>query len=64
MFGSIGVPELIIILVVSGVWLIPVGVAIWVVLTLNRVRTDQQVIRAKLEALERDRHPSQSGTNG
>ena len=57
MFGSIGIPELIIILVVSGIWLIPVGVAIWVVLTLNRVRTDQQVIRAKLESLELERRP-------
>jgi len=57
MFGSIGIPELIIILVVSGIWLIPVGVAIWVVVTLNRVRTDQQVIRAKLESLERERRP-------
>ena len=61
MFGSIGIPELIIILVVSGVWLIPVGVAIWVVVTLNRVRADQQVIRAKLESLERERHPSANG---
>jgi hypothetical protein len=57
MFGSIGIPELIILLVVSGVWLIPVGVAIWVVVTLNRVRADQQVIRGKLESLERELRP-------
>lgn len=54
MFGPIGIPELIIVLMVSGVWLIPVGMAIWMVVTLNRVRADQQVIRGRLESLERE----------
>ena len=53
MFGSIGVPELLIVLVVSGFWLIPVAVAVWVVLTLNRLRNDQQAIRASLESIQR-----------
>jgi type IV secretory pathway VirB3-like protein len=53
MFGSIGIPELLIVLVVSGFWLIPVAVAVWVVLTLSRLRNDQQAIRASLESIER-----------
>ena len=53
MFGSVGIPELLIILVVSGFWLIPVAVAVWVVLTLNRLRNDQQAIRASLESIQR-----------
>lgn len=53
MFGSIGVPELLIVLMVSGFWLIPVAVAVWVVLTLNRLRNDQQAIRASLESIQR-----------
>jgi hypothetical protein len=57
MFGPIGIPELIIVLVVSGLCLIPVGMAIWVVVTLNRVRGDQEVIRGRLESLERELRP-------
>lgn len=57
MFGPIGIPELIIVLVVSGLCLIPVGMATWVVVTLNRVRGDQEVIRGRLESLERELRP-------
>ena len=57
MFGAIGIPELIIVLVVSGLCLIPVGMAIWVVVTLNRVRADQEVFRGRLESLEREFRP-------
>jgi type IV secretory pathway VirB3-like protein len=53
MFGSIGIPELLIILVISGFWLIPVAAAVWVVLTLNRLRNDQQAIRASVESIQR-----------
>jgi type IV secretory pathway VirB3-like protein len=53
MYGSIGIPELVIVLAVSGFWLIPVAAAVWVVLTLNRLRNDQQAIRASLESIER-----------
>ena len=53
MFGSVGIPELLIILVISGFWLIPVAVAVWVVLTLNRLRNDQQAIRASVESIQR-----------
>jgi len=57
MIGSIGIPELLIILTLSVVWLVPVIVAIWLIVTVYRIRADQQVIRSKVESLERELHP-------
>jgi hypothetical protein len=54
MFGSVGMPELLILFIISASWVVPLAVAVWVVVTLNRVRTDQQVMKAKLESIERD----------
>jgi hypothetical protein len=54
MFGSIGMPELIILFIISAAWVVPLAVAVWVVVTLNRIRTDQQGMKAKLESIERD----------
>jgi len=52
MFG-LGVPELIIILVLGLVYLVPIGAAIWALVTLQRIRSGQEVIRLRLELLER-----------
>jgi hypothetical protein len=54
MFRSIGMPELIILFIISAAWVVPLAVAVWVVVTLNRIRTDQQGMKAKLESIERD----------
>jgi type IV secretory pathway VirB3-like protein len=54
MFGSIGMPELIILLTVSMIWVVPLAVAVWAVVTLSRLRTDQQAMKATLESIERD----------
>ena len=52
MFGSIGVPELIVAIVLAMSWLIPIAVVVWIVVTLSRIRTAQDSIRARLEAIE------------
>ena len=53
----IGVPEILILLVLVVSWLIPIAVAIWIVVTLFRLRGGQQTILAKLEAIERRLSP-------
>ena len=51
--AGIGFPELIIILVLGVVWLIPIAAAAWALYTLQRIRSGQEVIRLRLELLER-----------
>jgi hypothetical protein len=52
LFG-LGIPELIIIILVLGVvGLIPITAAVWVFLTLRRIRSTQEVLRLRLEHLE------------
>jgi len=51
--AGLGLPELIIIIVVFGVFaLIPIAAAIWVLFTLQRIRSTQEVLRLRLEHLE------------
>jgi hypothetical protein len=50
---GIGIPELIIILVFSGIGLLPIAVAVWAIVVLNRVRAGQEVLQAKLDNIER-----------
>lgn len=59
MFGPIGVPELLILLVMSSLWLVPLIAVVWVIVTLNRIRAGQQTIDDRLAAIEarlRDGH--------
>ena len=51
--NSVGVPEILILLVLVVSWVIPIAVAIWIVVTLYRLRAGQQTILTKLEAIER-----------
>lgn len=62
--GPFGVPELLILLVIGLCWLVPVGVAIWAMITLFRIRADQQTIAGRLETIERmlRQHPQPQGT--
>jgi hypothetical protein len=53
MFGSIGMPELIILLVVGAFWIIPIAAAIWALMTLHRIRAGQQAVQLKLDTIER-----------
>jgi len=52
MFGSVGMPELVVILTIGLFWLVPITVAVWALVTLHRIRTDQQAIGARLETIE------------
>ena len=53
----IGVTEMLILLVLVVSWLVPIAVAVWIVVTLHRLRTGQQTILSKIDALERRLSP-------
>jgi len=46
-------PELIIMLVIGLIYLIPLAAGVWAIVTLQRIRSGQEVIRLRLEGLER-----------
>lgn len=49
-----GFPELMIVMLLSlAAWVIPIAAGVWVLVTLNRIRANQQAIMAKLDAIER-----------
>lgn len=51
--GSIGMPELIIILFISLVSLAPIALGVWLLVIVVRMRAKQSALEAKVEALER-----------
>lgn len=51
--NSVGLPELAIVLMFALFWIVPVLVAIWALVTLYRIRAEQQTIQVKLDAIER-----------
>ncbi len=51
-FGAIGIPELVLILMMAGLWLIPVAAAIWALVTLYRIRESQTAMQNRLNAIE------------
>lgn len=53
MFGSVGVSELLIALVLGIFWLIPLVAAIWALITLHRIRAGIDTMVARLESIER-----------
>jgi hypothetical protein len=53
MFGSFGMPEFIVLLFIGAFWVIPIVAAVWAGITLYRIRTDQQAMGIRLEAIER-----------
>jgi hypothetical protein len=53
MFGSAGIPELVVVLVMVVFWLVPLAAGIWALVTLQRLAAGQQQIKAQLEAIER-----------
>ena len=48
----LGLPELMIVMVLALVYLVPIAVGIWVVLTLHRVKTGVDAMRATLDRVE------------
>jgi len=54
MLGTIGVPGIVIMgLVATTFYLIPLAAGIWAVIILQRIRSGQETIRLRLELLER-----------
>lgn len=53
MFGSIGLPEIIIVFIIAALWAVPIAAAVWAGMTLHRIRTTQQAIGVRLESIER-----------
>jgi hypothetical protein len=51
-FGTIGVPELLLILMFSALWLVPIAAAIWALVTLRRVRATQLEMQDRLVAID------------
>ena len=49
----VGIPELMILLVIAGYWALPLAAAIWVIVTLKRIRASQQSLQLKLDTIER-----------
>jgi hypothetical protein len=53
MVGRMGTPEIVIALIIGLVWTLPVIVAVWVVLTLHRMRRLQEDMAGRLASIER-----------
>lgn len=53
MFGPIGIPEFLIIVVIGLFCLLPIIAGIWGLVMLIRLLSNQQSINARLDALER-----------
>ena len=52
MFGSLGLPELSIVLLIGLFWLLPIAAGIWALITLNRIASAQHALGARLETIE------------
>lgn len=50
---SLGLPELLVVLTIVSIYLIPLAAGVWALVTLQRIRTSQEAMRLKLEAIER-----------
>ena len=50
--SSLGVPELVVVLVIAVIWVVPVAAAVWALVTLHRIRTTQAAIHTRLGAIE------------
>jgi len=53
MFGSLGIPEVIVIMIIGLFWGGPIIAAVWAIITLHRIREDQQAMGVQLETIER-----------
>ena len=53
MFGSIGAPALVVLLFIGLFYGVPIAGAIWAIVTLQRIRKEQQAMGVRLETIER-----------
>jgi hypothetical protein len=50
---SVGLPEIIVLLIVGALWLVPIAAGVWALVTLHRIRSAQGEMSRKLDAIER-----------
>lgn len=48
----LGIPELMVVMVLALVYIVPIVIAIWAVLTLHRVKTSVDAMRVTLDRVE------------
>jgi len=53
MFGSVGAPEVVVLLVIGLFYGVPIAGAIWAIVTLQRIRSEQRAMGVRLETIER-----------
>jgi len=53
MFGSVGAPEVVVLLVIGLFYGVPIAGAIWAIVTLQRIRIEQRAMGVRLETIER-----------
>jgi hypothetical protein len=51
--GRIGMPEIIVILMIFMTSVVPLAMAVWAIITLQRIRAGQDAVRASLASIER-----------
>jgi hypothetical protein len=49
---GLGGPELLLLLIIAPMWLIPVVAGVWALITLQRLRTGQDAVQKKLDAIQ------------
>ena len=50
---SVEIPEIFVLLTIGATWLIPVAASVWALVTLHRIRSAQEEMLRKLDAIER-----------
>jgi hypothetical protein len=51
--NTISMPELVIVFMIVVMWGLPIAAAVWVLMTLRRIRDAQEGMRATLDSIER-----------
>ena len=49
----LGLPEFLVLFFVGAFWIVPVAAGIWALVTLQKIRSTQEAMNRRLEAIER-----------
>jgi hypothetical protein len=60
-FGSLGVPELLVLLLPLTFWIAMMGAIVWGLITLNRIRQAQQSLATTLKTIEEEIRRQRTG---
>jgi hypothetical protein len=55
----LAIREIIVVLIVGAFWLVPMAAGVWALMTLHKIRSSQEEMNRRLEAIERQ---TQRGT--